>query len=82
MSISKIAEVIVGDDRAVEGDDKNLPLKPGHVFQNAAEIRGLDVGDGGARLLMEMRRRFSSESGGCVNGGVWSAVQWRPVGRR
>ena len=77
----QIAEVIVGDDRAVEGDDKNLPLKPGHVFQNAAEIRGLDVGDGGAAAHGDASAVLI-ESGGCVNGGVWSAVQWRPVGRR
>ena len=27
-----VAKIIVGHDRAVDRDDKNLPLKSGHVF--------------------------------------------------
>ena len=44
----QVAEILVGDDGAVEGDDKDLPLEPRHVFEDAAEIRGFDRGDGGA----------------------------------
>ena len=44
----QVAEILVGHDRAVEGDDKDLPLEPRHVLEDAAEVRRFDRGDGGA----------------------------------
>jgi hypothetical protein len=33
-----VGEVVVGDDRAIEGDDKRLLPKAGNVSQDAAQI--------------------------------------------
>ena len=38
-----VREILVGDDDAVGGDDKGLPLKPGDVFQDAAQVGRFDV---------------------------------------
>jgi hypothetical protein len=66
----QVAEVLVGDDRAVEGDDKDLPLEPRHIFEDAAEVRGFDRGDGGAVAHRGGAGVFV-ESGGRVNRGLW-----------
>jgi hypothetical protein len=48
----EVAEILVGDDGAIDRDDENLPVKTGDVLQDAAEVRGLD------------RRRVGGRSGG------------------
>ncbi len=49
----QVAEILVGHDRAVDRDDEDLPLEPGHVLQDPAQVRGLDRG----RLRGRGRRR-------------------------
>src|SRR5208283_5617698 len=46
----QVAEVLVGHDRPVDGDDEDLPLEPRDVLEDPAQIRGLDrrrLGRGG-----------------------------------
>ena len=38
----QVAEVLVGDDRAVDRDHEDLPLETGHVLEDPAQVRGLD----------------------------------------
>jgi len=40
----EVAEVIVGDDGAVEGDDEDLALEARDVLENAAQVGGLNRG--------------------------------------
>ena len=58
-----VGEVFVGDDDAVERDDKGLALKPGDVFQDAAQVGRFDVG-----AIAHRRSDLIRHRGALVNG--------------
>jgi len=76
----QVAKIFVGDDGAVDGDNKDLALKTGDVFQDAAQIVGLDRSslggsgyrrrggrEGGAGAVAHGSRVICDEAAGGVN---------------
>ena len=64
-----VGEVLVGDDDAVQRDDKGLALKPGDVFQDAAQVGRFDVGAVAHRKSDLIRHRGALVNGGNVKAG-------------
>ena len=63
----QVAEIFVGHDGAVDGDDEDLVFEARHVFEDAAEVGGLDRRRRGRAgllaLLLIAVQRFSAKRG-------------------